>query len=426
MRILGRTFRATMVLGATVAIALSGAPAVVAADEASTAPAAATPTAVESEAVETGTAPSPAGVAPGTCEDPYRWTDGPTVTVAPEERFATWTSGSAGRTQLPGGWHEIARAPFGSAQVEALWADDRLIVVEADTRRTVSYDPVTDAWTELEAVPEKLDVDEFGPAVWTGTEVFIPRLVSASTDLGYLTGYRYDPGRDTWSRAAAVEMLPDARVEPIDRSANDAVWNGERILVVTSDRRVAAYDPAADCWDVLPPTAGDAWGWYVYVSDSIPLIETRGADGIAIHAFDPATDTWTKSTQSPLDRWAAREGGFWFGDRLAYVTFTPGGLDGASDAWYDPTLDEWTVFDHSCGGTSGSTIGSIQVGGFVVDGDARRMLDMETGSCLRLPDRPMRLFGGTLVSTGDQLIYWSGAPDESSSAKPRGFSYALE
>jgi hypothetical protein len=50
MCILGRTHRATLVLGAIVAIAVSGAPAVVNAEDASPVPAAATPTAAVSEA----------------------------------------------------------------------------------------------------------------------------------------------------------------------------------------------------------------------------------------------------------------------------------------------------------------------------------------------------------------------------------------
>lgn len=343
---------------------------------------------------------------------------------------AAWSADSK-MTDHRGRWKEIAKAPFGSTDVEAIWTGDEIILFERESRRVASYDPTADAWTRRAKMPERYDSDVFGPAVWTGSEVIIPGLLQSSSGPNVLGGYRFDPGPGSWAQVAESDVASDA--EASDQSdtkgtgVDAAAWDGSRVLAVTSDHEVAGYDPASDSWKHLRGIDDDGYVWRVYVGDMGPFVETRDADGITLHSYDAETEAWTTEPASPLDPDAVREGAFWFGDRLAYVTFHPGGLDqGAADAWFDPATAEWTTFRHGCGGTWLKNDGATPAGSFLVDGAGRRMLDMEPGRCHRLPRQSPRFLGGQLVWTGEQLIYWSGVKDDSSAPTRRGLSLSVD
>ncbi len=55
-------------------------------------------------------------------------------------------------------------------------------------------------------------------------------------------GFAFDPARGRW-RAIAPPPIDDAR---------ETAWTGSLLLVAAPDRQMAAYDPTADCWLLMP------------------------------------------------------------------------------------------------------------------------------------------------------------------------------
>ncbi len=57
----------------------------------------------------------------------------------------------------------MARSLFGALHPAAAWTGDALVVVDPETARAASYDPVGDAWTELAPAPVPFDPSDPPP-----------------------------------------------------------------------------------------------------------------------------------------------------------------------------------------------------------------------------------------------------------------------
>jgi hypothetical protein len=321
-------------------------------------------------------------------------------------------------TPLKGRWRRIANPPFATYSPVTVWTGDRVLVVDKRKRRAATYDPSSDRWTELARAPSSLRRAEDGAHGWTGQELIFPWVEYRDDGQRYLAGLALDPSRDQWRELAAVAVDPSDPDE--DRVATGTVWTGERLVIVTPTHEVAAYDPVADCWDVLPPVPGERYAWNVYWTGSTLLGETRGDSGIILSEFDPATGEWSEPIASPLrDMYMARDGAAWFGDKLAYVTWHSGGLEGPVNALFDPATTTWALIEHGC------HVGSVnptEAGRVWIAGSGRQALDPNTWQCYDLPPRPKRFLGGGVAWTGEDLIVVSGGLGEAN--PPRKGSYA--
>jgi len=117
-----------------------------------------------------------------------------------------------------------------------VWSGERLKAWE----QGVSYDPMTGTSSPLPASPIPPDGSPEATALWAGGGIYVieDRAV-----------WRYDSGADHWRK------LPNA--PPGSARFTGAAWDGERLVVVGTDREVIVYDPQRDQWVIqtLAPLA---------------------------------------------------------------------------------------------------------------------------------------------------------------------------
>ncbi len=104
--------------------------------------------------------------------------------------------------------------------------------------RAAAYDPHTNAWRRIAALPAT-GPRFSGSAVWTGRE-----LVVAGAGAQSRAALAYAPARNRWRRLAPL---------PSSRAGAAAFWTGDRVLLWGASARGLAYDPRANRWATLPP-----------------------------------------------------------------------------------------------------------------------------------------------------------------------------
>jgi N-acetylneuraminic acid mutarotase len=234
-------------------------------------------------------------------------------------------------------WRTLPPAPLEHRGSNTLvWTGDEAIVwggfsLDHTTALAdgAAYNPTTDTWRTLRASP--LQPRMAHTAVWTGHEMLVWGGVGAGEGATGAApqGAAYDPTKDTW------RVLRDAPLAT--RGWHSAVWTGREMLVYGGTPRGsgagwltdgAAYDPASDIWELLPPSAGS------YLQDTGETVWTGRQmiiwGGSIGAAYDPATRLWTSVVGAPF---LARSGHrmVWTGDQI----FIWGGFLGATTYYND-------------------------------------------------------------------------------------------
>jgi N-acetylneuraminic acid mutarotase len=225
-------------------------------------------------------------------------------------------------------------------------------------------------WRTISAAP--LSLRSNPAAAWTGERIIVIGgdnldVWQGPEDRRFRAGYSYNPGTKTttwlaaewFSDAAAYDPAADRwerlPPSPLAAAGSAAFWTGREVVVWGGfgeryDRVIdgVAYDPARRRWRQLarfPAGKGLAWsavwtgrelliwGGYDHQPDRSPV----GA------AYDPTADRWRPIAPFPLDArqwhtavWTGREMLVWGGDDLVQPAFA----DGAA---YDPKADSWRV-----------------------------------------------------------------------------------
>src|SRR5204863_112589 len=135
---------------------------------------------------------------------------------------------SVAAAYTPGkGWRALTPPASSGAAPQmrdrAVWTGTEMLVWGAN----VAYNPATNSWRRLPASNVRLGLSS---AVWDGKELIVG-------------GFAYDPAADSWRR------LPAAHV---GRSPA-AVWDGNRVLLVSGAAGGSSYSPADNAWTPLPP-----------------------------------------------------------------------------------------------------------------------------------------------------------------------------
>ncbi|HEY7067537.1 MAG TPA: kelch repeat-containing protein [Chloroflexota bacterium] len=217
------------------------------------------------------------------------------------------------------------------------------------------YDVAADRWSEGPSLPERL---HHPAAAALGGKLYV---------VGGFYGtfaqrepaqslWAYDPATDQWERRASL---------PTARGAPSAVALDGRLYVMGGERRVpdggpadyesvadvAAYDPATDRWEMLPPMRHPRNHLGAEVIDGrIYAVGGRDADTLlmtTLEMYDPATRSWQERAPMPTGR--SGHGAAAFGGRL-YVfggegnTANPRGVFAEVEA-YDPASDTWAQVD---------------------------------------------------------------------------------
>ena len=219
-----------------------------------------------------------------------------------------------------------------------------------------AYDPATDQWHAIAAMPEPF-VADVGGAVWTGSDV-----LAWSFDLsGHETFLSFNPTTNTWKVLPSSGMPAPEQADASTASRGAGlVWTGTELLVWRSDTNGstapmsngAAYDPSTNRWTALPaPPAplgvGAASAWTG--KDLVVWGGISGSTPLATGAmYDPSANRWSTMARSVLAP-TADAAAVWAGSAV----FIAGGilnpispalenLSGAA-ATFDPATNTWAT-----------------------------------------------------------------------------------
>ncbi len=156
-------------------------------------------------------------------------------------------------------WRVLAPAPAViERQGQVVWTGDRMLVLTSGPSGGVllSYDPATDTWLRMPAVPDGLKA-ELGSLVWTGHEAIVWGV--DTSDDGNATGARFDPDDRRW-RPMSDDPLPRFDWSEGTPGSQAAVWTGREMVVWTgalgggdaATTAVIGYDPRRDRWRWMP------------------------------------------------------------------------------------------------------------------------------------------------------------------------------
>ncbi|CAN5728069.1 hypothetical protein BH20ACT2_BH20ACT2_04100 [soil metagenome] len=162
-------------------------------------------------------------------------------------QFEAALEGEAGAPAGTAGWERLRAGPMRGDPVEvAVWTGKE-VVLWGDGGGA-AFDPGTRSWRSIADPP----ISPLGRAAgdWTDEALAVVAFGCAAGDPCDDPSWRaaaYDPAADRW-RTLAPPPLPD----PAGPTTLDAVWTGDRLLVLAGERSVA-YEPGTDRWD--PRTA---------------------------------------------------------------------------------------------------------------------------------------------------------------------------
>jgi hypothetical protein len=197
-----------------------------------------------------------------------------------------------------GTWRRLPEAPRGleafGGTARPVWTGTEALFYPAG----VAFDPVTDTWRRLAPAPHDPQHRQTA-VVWTGSEMVVFGGGEVDSETAH-QGAAYDPESDTWG------AIPDA---PIGLNLLSAAWTGEEVIVFGSllnDRNIAetetsvgaAYDPAAETWRTLPPSALSPQATSAVFAGGRLIAwdyEVRSQE------YDPARDAWSEPVEMPME-----------------------------------------------------------------------------------------------------------------------------
>jgi len=257
----------------------------------------------------------------------------PALTLA----FVLAASARSAAAQCPAGdWVELAPLNEPRQELAAAYLDGRVYAVGGLGGRDDAneiYDAAANAWTLGADLPVGTD---HAWSVALGGRVYVGGGREARV-------FAYDPAADAWT-----ELAPSAFVHGGTPAA--AVLGGKIVVAggtggAMAGNEVESYDPATDTWTPLASmqcarnhVAGGAIGGRLYVAGGRPGSQT------CLEEYDPSSDRWT--TKAPMPTGRSGAAGAAIGDCL-YVfggegnPADPNGIFHEVEV-YDASADAWT------------------------------------------------------------------------------------
>lgn len=188
-------------------------------------------------------------------------------------------------------WRPLPEAPIsGCALVAASTGKEMVLVTyERSGRAAVSmsaaaYRPGADRWRRLPPPPVALNN---ASAAWTGEQVIVygSNLDGNNWAVNEDVGAAYRPADDRWERLPPTDLSPQSRV---------AAWSGTTLVAADYGMEAAALEDGT--WRQLPPVPLDFAECYASMSASRGLVMFSSC---ARHAFfDPEWGFWTVAVES--------------------------------------------------------------------------------------------------------------------------------
>ena len=232
------------------------------------------------------------------------------------------------------------------------------------------YDPGTDTWTAMSTI-DAPSARRLNAAAWTGAEMIIWGGESTS-GITLNTGGRYDPMTDTWTPMSTVNApSPRRDMAYVWTGTEFIVWGGIEALsggpILTDGAR---YDPATDTW--TPMADGDARGdtelvaaWtgtemIVWNGGQLSFVDDNGfpVKTATLRLYDPATDSW-RATSNLCEPYLGA--GHFHAHWTGTRLFAWSNAD-AGGYFYDPATDSWQAIESLGGPPPRSDSASVWTG----------------------------------------------------------------
>ncbi|HUF37037.1 MAG TPA: hypothetical protein VMN57_00810, partial [Anaerolineales bacterium] len=321
----------------------------------------------------------------------------------------------------------LTNAPLGLRRPMAVWAGDQMIIWNGSGSVNGRYFPATDTWQPISTVGSPAGREP--SLVWTGTEMIAWGGCSGDAlcfDL-HADGGRYDPDTDTWTPTNPAGA-------PAARKNHTAVWTGDEMIVwggyAGSNiylNNGMLYDPATDTWSGVNQTgAPSARGSHHAVWTGTEMI-IWGGDGPGDERtggrYNPATNSWLPTTTNDPYRVARAHASVWDGVHM----ISWGGVgEQFTDPFYqrarlyDPATDTWSMSSQNASLTPASFPTAVwtgtemivwggQVGSVTLDEGARYNPLTDTWQPTSLTGVPEARANHSAVWTGTEMIVWGGS-----------------
>jgi N-acetylneuraminic acid mutarotase len=258
--------------------------------------------------------------------------------------------GISARAEAPGSWSIKAPLPVPRFGLHSGVVDGKIYVTGGTTNETDAvsmatmhvYDPAADHWTAVTDMPTARGF--FGTAVNSRRLHAIGgSLNMQEQDPGIGMHEVYDPGTDSWTRAAD---MPTPRADLTANAVGGKIYaiGGTRHVGIEALGMVEEYDAESDTWtrkaDMPTPRLHLS---SAVIDDKIYVVGGGSEWPVPLAAnemYDPAMDTWTKMADMPTPRvgvWAAA---------LRGKLYVLGGLSWENSALkvveeFDPKTNTW-------------------------------------------------------------------------------------
>ena len=220
--------------------------------------------------------------------------------------FMLFSQFSLAQEEETGSWQSFSPMPSSRQEVGVGVADGKIYVVggfsSGSSVNTVErYDPKTDQWESIAALPAANPLNHVGVATANGLLFVIGGL---RQNFGAVdTVFCYAPSTESWSQKASM---------PTARGALGVATTGNIIYAAggspsARENDFAAYDSVADQWTVLPdmPTPRNHFAAAAVDNRFFALSgrsATLGGLQSAVEEYDPASNSWSSRTDIPTPR----------------------------------------------------------------------------------------------------------------------------
>jgi hypothetical protein len=251
-----------------------------------------------------------------------------------------------------------ARAPCPLPRFEAMGAavGGQLLVmggfVSAElevTTRADRYDPTTDAWTPLAALPE---VQTHAGVARDGDGLLLVGGFRGWPATAVATSYRFDPSADSYTRlpdlpsarAALALTIVGGRAHAIGGLAADGNSDSDAHEVLDLGHLDAGWATAPPMPGPRNHLGGATVGDRIYVVGGRRRWDETSGNQAWLSIFDPATEAWTDGAPVPVGRSEIAAATFAAGARLVVVGGSVNPITPSRDVYvYDPATNVWTA-----------------------------------------------------------------------------------
>lgn len=190
-------------------------------------------------------------------------------------------------------WETKTSMPTARSRLQTNLALGKIYVMGGDPNQSLNYayDPVTNSWSKKAPIPNVVTEGFNRAAIYASSAVLDDKIywigVTSFTNSMNLANQRYDPATDTWSQRA----IPPYHLLPSAGAAITGEFAAKKIHVIgQNSQEHYAYDPANDSWAKSTPLTDSRFEVGITVlNDTIYVIGGRYfySTSTSVHQYIP-------------------------------------------------------------------------------------------------------------------------------------------